>query len=70
MADCYITSTGSYLPGEPVENKDMNQYLGKVLGEGRVQSKILLSMASRAGIMPWTKNRTPHTRYMSWQRRR
>ena len=41
MADCYITSTGSYLPGEPVENKNINQYLGRVLGEGRVQSKIL-----------------------------
>jgi 3-oxoacyl-[acyl-carrier-protein] synthase-3 len=41
MADCYITSTGSYLPGDPVENKDINQYLGRVLGEGQVQNKIL-----------------------------
>ena len=41
MADCYITSTGSYLPGDPVENKNINQYLGRVLGESGVQSKIL-----------------------------
>ncbi len=41
MNDCYITSTGSYLPGEPVDNESMPQYLGKILGEGRVRQKIL-----------------------------
>ena len=41
MADCYITSTGSYLPGEPVNNENIQQYLGKVIGEGQVRSKIL-----------------------------
>lgn len=41
MADCYITSTGSYLPGNPVDNEDIQHYLGKVIGEGRVRSKIL-----------------------------
>lgn len=41
MADSYITSTGSYLPGDPVENKNINQYLGRVFGEARVQNKIL-----------------------------
>ncbi len=41
MPDCYITSTGSYLPGDPVENKRINDYLGRVLGEKRVQNKIL-----------------------------
>jgi 3-oxoacyl-[acyl-carrier-protein] synthase-3 len=41
MTDCFITSTGSYLPGDPVENKNINEYLGRVLGEARVQSKIL-----------------------------
>jgi 3-oxoacyl-[acyl-carrier-protein] synthase III len=41
MADCYITSTGSYLPGEPVDNENIQQYLGKVIGEGQVRSKIL-----------------------------
>jgi len=41
MSDCYITSTGSYLPGAPVDNQSINQYLGRVIGEARVQSKIL-----------------------------
>ena len=41
MADCYITSTGSYLPGEAVDNESIDQYLGRVLGEGRVKNKIL-----------------------------
>lgn len=41
MTTCYITSTGSYLPGKPVENRDINLYLGRVIGEKRVQKKIL-----------------------------
>ena len=41
MTNCYITSTGSYLPGEPVDNENIKEYLGKVIGEGRVRSKIL-----------------------------
>lgn len=41
MADCYITSTGSYLPGDPVDNENIQHYLGKVIGEGQVRSKIL-----------------------------
>lgn len=41
MPDCYITSTGSFLPGEPVDNASIHQYLGRVFGEGRVRNKIL-----------------------------
>ena len=41
MTDSYITRTGSYLPGDPVENRNINQYLGRVLGEAQVKSKIL-----------------------------
>jgi 3-oxoacyl-[acyl-carrier-protein] synthase-3 len=41
MADCYITSTGSYLPGNPIDNENIQEYLGRVIGEGRVRSKIL-----------------------------
>ena len=41
MSDCYITSTGSYLPGDPVDNENIHHYLGKVIGEGQVRSKIL-----------------------------
>lgn len=41
MNDCYITSTGSYLPGSPVDNESIPHYLGKVLGEAQVRQKIL-----------------------------
>ena len=41
MINCYITSTGSYLPGDPVDNKSIAQYLGKLIGEARVKQKIL-----------------------------
>ena len=41
MTDCYITSTGAFLPGQAVDNESINQYLGRVIGEGRVQKKIL-----------------------------
>ena len=41
MADCYITSTGSYLPGEPIDSESINQYLGRVVGEAQVKTKVL-----------------------------
>jgi len=41
LADCYITHTGSYLPGDPVDNHSINEYLGKVMGEARVRRMIL-----------------------------
>jgi 3-oxoacyl-[acyl-carrier-protein] synthase-3 len=41
MTGCYITSTGAFLPGDPVENRSIPQYLGRVMGEGRVREKIL-----------------------------
>jgi 3-oxoacyl-[acyl-carrier-protein] synthase III len=41
MTNCYITSTGSYLPGDPVDNENIEQYLGNVIGEGHVRRKIL-----------------------------
>ncbi|HAV78189.1 MAG TPA: hypothetical protein DCX53_12645 [Anaerolineae bacterium] len=41
MSDCFITSTGSFLPGEPIDNAHLQEYLGKVIGEGRIRDKIL-----------------------------
>lgn len=41
MTDCYITSTGAYLPGEAVDNENMSRYIGRVPGEGRVKGRIL-----------------------------
>ena len=41
MNHCYITRTGSYLPGEPVDNSSIAQYLGTMLGESQIKKKIL-----------------------------
>jgi 3-oxoacyl-[acyl-carrier-protein] synthase-3 len=41
MAESYITRTGSYLPGEPVDNEGISQYLGQVMGETKVRRMIL-----------------------------
>lgn len=41
MSDCYLTSTGSFLPGEPIDNSQIAQYLGKTPGEAKVKQKIL-----------------------------
>ena len=41
MAHCYITSTGSFLPGDPVANRDIYRYLGSTIGEAKVRNKIL-----------------------------
>lgn len=41
MSDCYITSTGAYLPGNPIDNESIQQYMGKVIGEGKVRDRIL-----------------------------
>ena len=64
MANCYITSMGSYLPGNPVENEDIYQYLGSVMGEGRVRNKILAvnGIESRHYALDTRQNPT-HTIY-------
>jgi 3-oxoacyl-[acyl-carrier-protein] synthase III len=64
MADCYITSTGSFLPGEPVNNESLHHYLGRVIGEGRVKSKILKAngIESRHYALDKKQNAT-HTLY-------
>lgn len=41
MNQAYITSTGSFLPNAAVDNQNISQYIGKVLGENRVREKIL-----------------------------
>ena len=42
--DVFITGTGSYLPGEPVSNDEMEEYLGLVGGKpSRLRSRILRS---------------------------
>jgi 3-oxoacyl-[acyl-carrier-protein] synthase III len=41
MLECYITSTGSFLPGDPVDNESIANYLGEVAGELRIKEKVL-----------------------------
>ena len=37
----YITSVGSYLPGEPIGNDDLETYLGSIPGSDRVRRRML-----------------------------
>ncbi|MEM7391463.1 MAG: hypothetical protein AAF492_03865, partial [Verrucomicrobiota bacterium] len=39
--NCYITSTGSFLPGDPVDNENLPAYMGRLFGESKVREKIL-----------------------------
>jgi 3-oxoacyl-[acyl-carrier-protein] synthase-3 len=41
MTQCYITKTGSFLPGNPVPNQDIERYLGRTPGEALIRPKIL-----------------------------
>src|SRR5262249_7999480 len=42
VTDVYITSMGKFLPGEPVDNDSMEEYLGRVGGKSsRVRARIL-----------------------------
>jgi 3-oxoacyl-[acyl-carrier-protein] synthase III len=44
QSDAYITSMGTYLPGEPVSNDDMEAYLGRINGKSsRLRGRILKS---------------------------
>jgi 3-oxoacyl-[acyl-carrier-protein] synthase-3 len=38
---CFITQTGSFLPGEPVGNEDIETFLGAIEGEAEVKQKVL-----------------------------
>lgn len=64
MAGCFITSTGSFLPGNPVDNQSINQYLGKVMGERRVRQKILAANGIQTRHYALDKKQNPtHTLY-------
>ena len=38
---CYITGTSSFLPGEPVDNDNIEKYLGVLPGEAEIKSTVL-----------------------------
>ncbi|MEM7355140.1 MAG: 3-oxoacyl-[acyl-carrier-protein] synthase III C-terminal domain-containing protein [Acidobacteriota bacterium] len=37
----YITRTGAFLPGEPVDNANIGAYVGTLLGENRIRRRVL-----------------------------
>lgn len=39
--DCYITGTGSFLPGAPITNEKIPHYIGELDGEADIRAKIL-----------------------------
>ncbi len=64
MTDCYITSTGSYLPGDPIDNKSIAQYLGKLIGESQIKRKILAFNGIRSRHYALDKNQNAtHSTY-------
>ena len=39
--NCYITRTGSFLPGDAINNEDISRYIGNLEGESEIKEKIL-----------------------------
>lgn len=39
--NCFLTRTGSYLPGNPIPNERIDSYLGTFAGEGETREKVL-----------------------------
>ena len=39
--DCFITSTGSFLPGARIGNDDIELHLGQLVGEAEVKATVL-----------------------------
>ncbi|MDY7226437.1 3-oxoacyl-[acyl-carrier-protein] synthase III C-terminal domain-containing protein [Hyalangium rubrum] len=63
--DVFITSLGKFLPGEPISNEQMEEYLGKVRGRpSRARSRVL----SQNGIKSryYAIDREQRSRYRNW----
>jgi 3-oxoacyl-[acyl-carrier-protein] synthase-3 len=63
--DVYITSLGKFLPGEPISNEQMEEYLGKVQGRpSRARSRVL----SQNGITQryYAIDREQRSRLRNW----
>ena len=41
MNDCYLLKTGAFLPGEPITNDHIQNFLGRCFGENWIKEKIL-----------------------------
>jgi 3-oxoacyl-[acyl-carrier-protein] synthase-3 len=64
MQDAYITSIGKFLPGEPIDNEEMESYLGKI---GDRASKVRHKILKSNGIQTrhYAIDRDQKTRYQN-----
>jgi len=54
--NAYLTSTGSFLPGLPIDNSEIEDFLGRVEGKSsRLKARILKSNGIKTGITPSTR---------------
>ncbi len=49
--NCYITRTGSYLPGAAVDNENMCQFIGNLDGETEIRDKILRMNGNKKKVL-------------------
>ncbi|KAA1260075.1 3-oxoacyl-[acyl-carrier-protein] synthase 3 [Rubripirellula obstinata] len=41
LMPCYLTHTGSFLPGKPIANQDIERFLGDIDGEADIKQRVL-----------------------------
>ena len=57
MKDCYITAAGAFLPGEPISNDEVEDYLGKIDGQAsRAKARVLRQNQIRTRHYAMDKN--------------
>ena len=64
LARCFITKTGAFLPGDPISNESIQQYLGTIEGEEEIKEKILRVNGIKQRHYALDKNQNPtHSLY-------
>lgn len=63
----FITKVSAFLPNEPVQNEDMESYLGKLaVSLHGLKASYYDKMVSKSDTMLWIPNRTSHTVMQRW----
>lgn len=57
--DCFITRTGSFLPGDPVDNETMLDFLGPVANEDKVKRQVLAANGIKTRHYALDRNQNP-----------
>jgi 3-oxoacyl-[acyl-carrier-protein] synthase III len=57
--NCYITATGSFLPGDPIPNEAIPLFLGELDGEAQIRSKILRMNGIKSRHYALDENQNP-----------